>query len=229
MKTVWAIVTTSVVFSVAGLYMIFTGKVEVDPVRVMNPTNFTRPEEIGAVVFRRFWAEVQTDKLVILASSPRISSGGAIWQAFLAVGREYGVGFQSYFSQPSAPDLRVLKEGSSQEHLVSQSLDWEKVQMALAGEGRVLVHLISSDENWRAVKERTRTGLVVFQNILPVSEGAAETVRAGCGGSVELKLDCLAVKALTHGKKKKFNPSQLTATIEKHGTREHVLFVHEPR
>jgi hypothetical protein len=215
----WIISIISVIFAIGALMRVFHGEVEIQPLKVLNPTNFTRPEEIGAVTFRRFWQELNAEKLVIVASSPFLHDYDRVWQGFIAVAKENHVEFDSIFEQEG---LRKLSS-------TSQPLNWEKVQFAEINAKHVLVHVIATDDMWNEVAARTTGGFVIFQSVLPVTANEVEMMTASCHAEDKKKfqLACKAMQTLTEGKRKKFDHSKISAVIEKHGLREHILFIHE--
>jgi hypothetical protein len=191
--------------------------VEVDPARVLNPTNFDKPEQLGAVIFRRFWQEIRDEKILIVGSSPFLRDYDRVWRVFLQVAAKENITFGRVFAQADLRDLGVKAE----------PLDWEAVQVALAGPDRILVHLVSTDEMLNEAQTRTMRGLILFQDLLPVKAEAIQLLQSRCGEN-DKAIACVALKALSHGKKRKFSVDKLTAVVEKHGRREHYLFVHEP-
>lgn len=218
MKMIWIIAAVSIAFTVGALFILFNGKVEVQPVRILNPTNFASPAEIGAITFRRFWQELHTEKLVVLGSSTLIKDSDLVWKGFLAVARKYDVKFTHTFAQ----------EGLREILPAAQPLNWEKVQIALAGEGLVLVHVVATDKMWKETIERTRGGLFIFQSLLPLTPAERESLMAACDEkSQDFQISCKALQTLNGGKKKKFDPDKLTAVIEKQGPTAHLLFIHE--
>ena len=240
MRALGIFLVVSFIFAVGGIMMFMNGKVEVEPTRVLNPTNFESPEQIGAITFRRFWQEIRDGKLIVIASSPFLKDYDRVWSGFISVAKSQGVSFTKYFSQDG---LRTIATEA-------EPLDWEKVQLALVGEGRVLVHLVSTDKMLQEVNERTLAGLILFQDLLPVTENEKAVLENRCATdeknvvvaspapentstpNVPVKsnppIACIAKESLSHGKRKRFDPKQLTSVIEKHGERFHLLLIHEP-
>ncbi len=205
------------VFTAGALLVIFTGKVEVDPARVLNPTNFDSSRQVGAVIFRRFWQELHKERLIIIGSHPFLREYDNVWRGFISVAKENDVYFSRVFAQEN---LRELIAGA-------EALKWEDVQIALASPGYVLVHVIATEEMLQQVRERTMGGFVIFQSLLPVTDAEKNVLQSECKPDVPTLMACRALKSLNVGKKKKFDPNKLTVIIEKHGAREHLLYIHE--
>ena len=190
MRALWIILTVAFLFAGGGLFVFFGGNVELQPTRVLNPTNFSKPEEIGAIVFRRFWQELHTEKLVVVGSSPFLKEYDRVWLGFLSVANESKLHFDKVFTQPG---LRQLVPEA-------EPLDWEKVQLALINNDHVLVHVVSTEQMQAEAAARTTGGFLIFQNLLEYKKT---------------------------GKKKKYDPRDLGAVIEKTSEREHQLLIHE--
>jgi hypothetical protein len=218
MRALGIFLVTSFIFAVGGIMMFMNGKVEVEPTRILNPTNFEKPEQIGAIVFRRFWQEIRDGKLVILGSSPFLKNYDSVWGGFLSVAKNEGVKFSQVFSQAG---LRPITQ-------TDQPLDWEKVQLALVGEGRVLVQVASTDQMLEESNGRTLAGLILFQDLLPVTDSEKQILANRCTTEKIKTTACIAKESLSHGKRKRYDPKQLTSVIEKHGERFHLLLIHEP-
>jgi hypothetical protein len=218
MKVNWVIGIASLLFAAGALKVLFQGDVELQPQRVLNPSNFNRPEEIGAMAFRRFWQEFHEEKLFIIGSSPHLKDYDKIWHGLIAVAKVNGVTFDKVFAQ----------EGLRPISAESLPLDWEQIQLALVSSKKILVHLVATDEMWDQTVSRTTGGFILFQSVLPLEADEKNLMSASCmSDDKKFQLGCKSLKALGFGKKKKFDPAQITAVIEKYGLREHVLFVHE--
>ncbi|MCB0350497.1 MAG: hypothetical protein KDD38_04900 [Bdellovibrionales bacterium] len=220
MKVMWGIIAASLIFAVGAIYLVFKGNVELQPLRVLNPTNFSSPSEIGAVTFRRFWQEVNTEKLVVVASSPYLRDYDSVWNGFLSVAKANHVEFDFVFQQDGLRGLHVAG---------AQPLNWEEVQLSLIGGKRVLVHVVATDQMWREVLEHTTGGFIIFQSVLPVTESEKNILISSCraGDKLNFQISCQALKSLSQGKRKKFDPKKIVGVIEKHGRREHILYIHE--
>ncbi len=105
MKVMWGIVFASLIFAVGALFLVFKGNVELEPLRVLNPTNFSSTREIGAVTFRRFWQEMNAEKLVVVASSPLIREYDSVWRGFLSVAKANQIEFDTVFQQEGLRDI----------------------------------------------------------------------------------------------------------------------------
>lgn len=222
----WGIIIASIVFAVGALFLVFRGDVELNPLRVLNPTNFSSSPEIGAVTFRRFWQEMNAEKLVILGSSPFLKEYDLVWRGFLSVAKENKIEFTHVFQQEG---LRAIAFESSEGSFKVQALSWEQVQLALIGQNRVLVHVVATDQMWKEAAERTTGGFIIFQSLLPISDFAKNILNSSCrvGENIGFQISCQALKSLNQGKKKKIDLLKTAAVIEKHGLREHILYVHE--
>lgn len=216
----WALIMICILFTGAAMVMLIKGRVEVEPVRILNPTTFDRPEEVGAILFRRFWNEINSERLTVFASTPSVKGYDRIWKGFLLVAEANHIQFDRFFSESQLKPISTLP---------SEPVDWEQIQLALIGGRRVLVQLSTTDANWSAVKERTQGGFFVFLNLLPVDEREKEILRHECGADEKApRMSCQALVALRTGKKREIDPNKLTAVVEKYQERGHLLLLHEP-
>ena len=215
MKALVIFAFVGVTFTGVGLWRTFNVKITVDPIRVMNPTYFSNPAEIGAVVFRRYWAEINRLPVVVLASSPHLKNYDGVWRGFLAAAETSGVKFTKIYNQKG---LRPLTESA----IEIENIDLENLKR-LQGEGeKILVHTVTS-EQWLSSLALTspassisKEALLVVQNLLPVSEENKVLLRATCDEkNPSPQMSCQALTALSRGKRKKVTLGRWSALIEK--------------
>lgn len=237
MKIIWLWVGIAFFFTIGALRVIFNGQIsaEIEPVRIMNASSFDSPEQIGALIFRRFWQELNTEKIVVLGSALELSNYEKIWIGLISLNNKNNLQFDEVFEQTSLPQL----------DLQSQPLDWGKVAETVAKGRRVLIHVEATSKMWLEVQAKIKGGFIIFQNNLPVGEEEIESLRQGCVNFLSTQkinnespmqkrlvkynyLPCAGVSVAKRGKKFKINPLVFSAIIEKRGAREHMLYVREP-
>lgn len=220
----WSYGGLGIIFTVGALMVLMRGRVEApSPVRILNPTVFAKPEEIGAVIFRRFWTDINRGKFVVVGLSTRVSVSANVWAGFLAVAREHEIPFfQVYAQDHLISQVQPL-------HPTVQLLNWEAITKALSANERVLVFVRSNNTTWNEVQRQVPLGLAIFEESLPVSPEIRAELQKDCelSASSEVFL-CRALKAISSGRKNRIHPDQMTAVIEKYESYAHLLFIHVP-
>lgn len=224
MKVIWLWVAIAVFFTIGALRVVLNGELpnEIAPQRIMNSSNFNSPEQIGAVVFRRFWQEFNSENIVVLGSYPQLFYHKNIWDGLISVANKNKLGFEKIYEQKS------LHQFSSQ----STPLNWDEINELASRGGRILVHVEATNEMWLQARSKIKKGFFIFQALLPISEIENEQLRQQCEklsafGKYEV-LECAAMSVGRRGRKTKEDSAQFSAIIEKLGKREHILYVHEP-
>lgn len=88
MKFIFAL---AILFTVGTLYMLIKNPGERAPTIILKPSAFDHPEQLGVVLFRRFWSEVNNAPVIVLGQHKDLESSKRIWQGFLAAAQEYNL------------------------------------------------------------------------------------------------------------------------------------------
>jgi hypothetical protein len=116
------------------------------PPMVMTPSFFDRPAEIGAVVFRRFYAEIRERHVVVFGSPAQPAFHRDVLAGFLAAAAQDGAPFGALVVEEQMPDvvtpegLRVVRVPSNTE---TQAELIDAIREAEGKNQRVLVYLPS--------------------------------------------------------------------------------------
>jgi hypothetical protein len=215
--------------SVVHIYILFHDGYQPPPDKVMRPTNFLKPEEIGAVLARRYWQEVRTEPVVVLGLSPFVQSGRDIWSGFLRTTFALGIKFDRYFILKSLPPL--LHNTTEPKF---ELFSWEVAEAALKNGQRIVVYHLATDAEVKEFVERLGKGLVLLQARLAVNQSGEAFINPACTESDHAKwrasaqLSCNALEISRRYYRKKLSPDKLIATLEKQGPLKQILYVHEP-
>lgn len=252
MKVIWLWVIIAVFFTIGALRFVFTGHLpaQVEPQRILNASTFEQPEQIGAVVFRRYWQELNSENLIILASSPVLRDYDRVWRGFIAVANEMNLHFDKVYELEG---LRKIDKAST-------SLDWQELNRDLVKGSKVLVHTVATDQQISEIRKMHPQALFIVQNIYPLSSERQSFVNANCvelqvadassnesagaSAGVEAQVNeraiesakgnarenfyCLAQNVVGRGKKKKYDVNKYVVVVEKYEINSHMIYIHEP-
>jgi hypothetical protein len=127
------------------LFVLKFGYTPVPPM-VMTPSFFDQPAEIGAIVFRRFYAEIGERKVVVLGTPIEPAFHRDIVAGFLASAKSDGVPFDVLIAEEQMPDI-VKPDGLVEKRVPTNSPTQSELIDALheaqAKGQRVLVYMPS--------------------------------------------------------------------------------------
>jgi hypothetical protein len=238
MKILWMWAFIALFFTVGALRFVFNGQLpnKVEPQRIMNVSDFQTPEQLGAVIYRRFWPEMQRESIVVLLSSPFLRDYDKVWRGLLTVAQQTQHPFTRIYE---IEGLRNLTSKSST-YVLSEALN------DLKNGERVLLHAVATDQMYHELKKNLKTGLYILQQPLPIDENERIAAQQLCDQSNLLvreseravnqpqtlrqlePFSCLALNAMKRGRKKKFMPNAYVSAIEKFAADSHLVYVHEP-
>lgn len=211
-----------VAVSALHIYLLFTKKYVPPPDKVLRPTEFALPAEIGAALARRYWQELHSEKVVVLGLSPFVASGREIWASFLRTARASGVTFDHYLAVKGLPPLA--------NDVAFAPLTWERLAEAVKKGERVLVFHVATDAAAEEISAHLKEGLVLLQATLALSPAGEEAIRPACDENrpTKAQLSCLARAVSRRYYRKKLPEEKLVAALEKEGPLKQILYVHEP-
>lgn len=181
--------------------------------KIMSPSEFSRPEDIGAALARRFWVDLREKQVVVLATSKALQTGMQIWGGFVSASKGRGIEFKHEFTEP---------------------IDWTAVKAAVAdGGGKVLLHMSSSDTLAEVVKSQVEGALLLMQAPFVV-RSEDEQMLGDCVETENFKmresvhLSCNSLEVSRRYYRKKLSKNKLIAVVENPSGIKQVLYVHEP-
>ena len=133
-NTLYILLPLAVVSLIVG--MVLKWGLNPRPVAVMKPSFFDEPAELGSVVYRRFFVELQDSPVVVWGADAQSTEHLEVVAGFLAEGepRKVFVDEELTWSRgPRFPEARVLDFQSQYEELK------QEVEAAVEGQGQVLL------------------------------------------------------------------------------------------
>jgi hypothetical protein len=210
------------------IFLLFKKGYHAPPEKIMTPTTFSRAEDIGTALARRYWYELHNEKVVVLGLSPLLQTGGDIFRGFLHGTVSGGAQFDRFFVLNSLPNLET------QGLPTSEPFSWTKVEEAIAAGQRVLIFQLSSDDAMKELVAKIGKGLMLFEAPLLVSEGSELHLQPPCGEKDPEKwfaseeLSCHVLEVSRRYYRKKLASGKLIGALEKSGSLKQILYVHEP-
>jgi hypothetical protein len=204
MKPLIVFATIALMFAAGALYMVKDG-VEAQPTRIMDPTNFSKPADLGVALARRFYNELQMKRVFILGESEHVKAQEEIWKAFVAEAENQGVGF------------------TVQAESVEQAL-------ALHEEGaRVFMQMDSNLDMRKQLQNSKLLKFVIFLSPYAPNKDLMEKLPVPCTEADSQEgTPCLAKKASLAYSRRHLSVDQFGAMMEKYSVDFGVLFVWEP-
>lgn len=220
MKTAYWIVGLGMALVTAGMIFVIKGGWSEKPDKVLNPTYFENESEIGHVLARRFFVDLNQSKVVVFGVSQHLKQGDVIWSEFIRAAKADAVVFDRIFVHSSlAAKFQGLQVFSSFDEVLPT--------------GRIAV-IVPSDEGWWSrVRDRYQgdaTLAAFFQTPFTLDLKSVEENPLPCSlNDKSLQFGCLARAAGTRYYRKKLTENRLTAAMDKVQDQLHLLFVQDPR
>lgn len=105
----------AVVFAIIAVGLVLVLKtVKPQPVEILKPSLFERPDEIGAVIFRRFYAPLESEKIVVFGAPTAPEWHLDIVRGFLKVAAAEKRPFDVIVAEPQMPPLNTSELLTSQ-------------------------------------------------------------------------------------------------------------------
>lgn len=194
------------------------------PIPVMNATKFDRSEQIGIVIYKRLRQIVRAERVVLLGSSAGADDDQNVWQGFLKAAVADGEKL-AIFNPQDVDGLVFI----------------DKIKADIAAKSLVVVqgltpdvsHLVAGSLSKKL--EKVVGHPVLSLGSLPFIVRAEDygDLQSQCLDAIEnqtpvQRLDCAAQKVARKNLKKKLDPQQIWAVMERHGLKEYLLFIHRP-
>ena len=220
MKKVALLIGVAALFVTLGVLFVMNYGINPRPIRVLNATEFDRPEEIGAVLFRRFYQEVRGSQLVVVGSSPFHRSYSLVWRSFLAVAKANRVEFDAVYT------LEGLRSISSE----SLSYDEYEIQERLQRGEKVLIQVASTDDLLEKYTDKYPQALFIFQSGFAVTEEGLNNILPPCrdDDSSSFQMSCKAQVASRRYLRRPKSKEHYVAALERHSVAKYLLFIYEP-
>lgn len=239
-RLVWIVL--AIVLS-SSIYFTIRYGLRPKPIPILNPTEFSNPEQIGAVAYRALREVVANEKLIVLGSTADFGPSIDVWNGFLKTAVTDGVNLSKFFEGPGLP--RLVSVGSAEsvalaaEEMVPALLLKQISEVAQKGQA-VVVHVSASEASHLVPKSLTRqieqlpNTPVLALSVVPWSFQPEEVERLAeqCAKGAAEKQDdqriiCARYKLARKFRKKKLDPSKMWAAMERHGLKEYLIFIRQ--
>jgi hypothetical protein len=229
----------------SSIYLSIRYGLKPKPIPQINPTAFDKPEQIGATVYRRLRGQIRREGVLVLGSTPLVQSYDRIWDGFLRAAYEDRVHVEVAYqlrdllTPPALSNLRPSELGTDEK---SRTPFVQEVLGHYRRGKMVVIHTLSEDAS-HLVKgsisrrlSRLPNNPVVSISIVPfaVTKEGVESLQPPCQDSLSQeannqRLACAAKRISEKFLRKHLPTDKYVAAVERHGLKEYLLFVYEPR
>ena len=155
-----SLVAICILSTIVGIINFFRG---VSTIPMLNPimgkTYFAEPEQIGAVLYRRFWIEIGAHPVIVFGGKGATSL--RIWKGFEEVGTRE---FKTRFLKIVESELNGLKSGAT----------------ATSSNVHMRLVVASSPNKIKEIQKRLPQALLFFEMPLPVTTAELNRARMDC-------------------------------------------------
>jgi hypothetical protein len=134
--------------------------VPIEPTRVLDPTVFSTPEQVGAAMFRRYYPEFSEGHVFIFASFVSFQNYDRVWKGLLALAREKKWNADAVFSQEG---LRNISTDATE----TSFREYEKIIAAAKPADRVVLQLIANGEELQNMRKRFPQAVIIAEEPYP--------------------------------------------------------------
>ncbi|MEQ1663830.1 MAG: hypothetical protein ABL927_00480 [Bdellovibrionales bacterium] len=256
MRILIILLVLAAIFTVWALVHTMTTRIVMPTIEIMGLSTFDSREDIGAAVFKRFWQEINEEKLIVLGSTKQLREYEKLGKGFLSEAKKYNVHFEQVYEDGSLNSIFVDAEASKMtiahaNPVTSQSassatrrhsnaelrkINWGEIQGQISKGEHVLVHAdISLAANEQLMKVEHK-GLMIFSVLMPTTAEEKKWYSEICEGvSTTHFIECGVLKFLTPDKsilkKNKLVAGRNSAIIQKASEeyldKKYYLMVHE--
>lgn len=96
----------------AIVFLLLKYSVAPSPIKIMSPSTFERPDQSGAVVYKRFYDPLSRASFAVFGAPPRPEFHARIAEGFLAAAASVGKPYQAVLAEPALEPLREVHGAS---------------------------------------------------------------------------------------------------------------------
>ncbi len=216
------------------------------PVNILKPSYFSTPEEIGAVIFRRFYSEISADKLLVLGVPAKSVFHHNIVAGLLRVAAHEGKAFDVLITDPRLPQSESLPP---QLTIIPLSINGEElgdagalIKSLLAQDKRILVytystmssHLLAGNTIAQLEKTLHRPVFSITTSQLSLRNDQEYGLEPPCVGSARdetgtADLGCIILQTSRSYYRRNLDPTRYVAVIDQHGRNDYLLLSSGPK
>lgn len=237
----WLWILLAVCISTGVYYTIRYG-LRPKPIPVMNPTDFTRLDQIGVVTYRRLRTDVRSERLLVLGTAEDAPEDDQVWAGFIkaAVADKEKIIYFTREGMQAAPPGNDYQTIVYDQAALDSGEFFKTVKAQLKSGQLVIVHSPTKEAS-HLVKaslarklERFVQHPVLSLSTLRFALNEEESDGLQCLTATEdpdgnRRLGCAAQRVARHFMRKKLDPTKIWAVIERHGLKEYLVFIHTPQ
>jgi hypothetical protein len=221
-----------------GVYFTIRYGLRPKPIPVMNATEFSNMQEIGAVVYRRLRQEIRNERVVLLGSSPELADYEEVWSGLLKTALADQVKVTVLFQKEGLhpPAGGAWQTISFDENMVRSGELLNAVKQKMQAGDLVVIqapstevsHLIKDSLSRELDTASGRPVLSISSLDVSLTNAEQNDLQAQCLSAQELasRIDCAEARVGKNLLKKKMTSGKIVAVLERHGLKEYLLFVH---
>lgn len=190
----------------AGVFFLVINGYKPQTTRILNPSTFEHPKMIGASIFRRFWTEMQTAKVVVLGEDPRLRDSVQIWDGFIEDAAREGITFDVILSHPKLDEVASYLKTSK----------------------RLLIRMETNDANIADLSARGWGGLYFQQSLFVPGADDSIDAQFPCDSDKDQKLACQTNQVSKRYRRKKFPTDRYVGVMERSYPDQAVLYISQP-
>lgn len=226
-----------------SVYFVVKWGLKPKPIPEFNPTKFESMEQIGAVAYRRLRAALMQEKLLVIGSNPWLRDYEKVWNGLIAAAREDKWNIDVLYEDQALAAIQNFS-GLKRQQLSLPDISnpmTQELKSHLMYKHILVVHTtfnhsaIKGEGSWRAEIEGVlkRPWTTVTMLGFGTNEAEIEALQPACidhlePATKEQYLACSAVKISRQYLRKKLSTTDYWAAMQRHGLKDHYLFVHYP-
>lgn len=243
MKKVYFSAVITLLFVVA--FAIFKFGLKPRTISIMKPSYFSNPEEIGTVIFRRFYVELGKEKLVVFGVPAKASYQHHILEGLIKVAAHDGHPFDILVTDPrllqptSFPGLNIIPLSLNGEDLKDVV---KLLQSSMAQQKHILVytystmssHLVRSNVIHKLERNLKQSIFSITSAPMSLAYDQEYALEPPCVGASRddtgtADLGCKILQTSRMFYHRHFDPTRYIASIDQHGRTDYLLLSTGPK
>ncbi|MGZ3723411.1 MAG: hypothetical protein ACXVA9_10800 [Bdellovibrionales bacterium] len=236
-RWIWFLV--SIIIS-TGVYFTLRYGLRPKPIPVLNATEFSEAQQIGAVIYKRLRQEIRGERVLLLGSTPEMQEYEQVWTGLLktAVADQVKISVLFQHEGLKIPALEGAWETIPYSDQMIQSGELLAMVKTHLQSGKLVVihgastevsHLMKASLSRILDGELGRPVLALSTLSLSLKPEEQSSLQAQCMSSEndsQMRIECAEARVSKILTKKKPAEGKLWAVMERHGLKEYLIFIH---
>ncbi len=235
-----------VAFFIGLMTVIIHFGVKARPINILKPSYFSTPDEIGAVIFRRFYSELAAEKLLVIGVPAKSVFHQNIVAGLIRVANHEGKPFDVLITDPRLAQPESLPTTLT---VIPLSINGEElgdagalIKSLLAQEKHILVytystmssHLLAGNTIAQLEKILKRPVFSITTSQLSLRNDEEYSLEPPCVGSARdetgtADLGCIILQTSRSYYRRNLDPTRYVAVIDQHGRSDYLLLSSGPK